>query len=263
VTPYTVAEAEADLLAATAAEDWQAANLAGAWLDRHDPARSATVYGSALWYAQQGLHVFPITALSKKPCPGTRGLHDASTDPDQVHAWWARWPDANVAIATGHLVDVIDLDGLKGHLSWGQTFGPDDPDVYACACGYQWDARLLWSGMCSRCGGKGRPWVTGQANPATAPASMRQPGKWGGAQALGTVSTPRPGGLHVYVRASGHGNRAGMLPGVDYRGLGGYVLAPPSQLDDRDDQHPGTYAWLRPLDLKEHSSDHHSASTSA
>lgn len=42
------------------------------------------------------------------------------------------------------------------------------------------------------------------------------------------VQTPG-GGRHLYVRPSGEGNRAGILPGVDVRGVGGYVVAPPSQ----------------------------------
>lgn len=47
------------------------------------------------------------------------------------------------------------------------------------------------------------------------------------------------GGYHLYVPATGEGNRAGILPGVDIRGLGGYVVAPPSQ-DPR-----GRYVFLR------------------
>lgn len=47
------------------------------------------------------------------------------------------------------------------------------------------------------------------------------------------------GGYHLYVPASGEGNRAGILPGIDIRGLGGYVVAPPSQ-DPR-----GRYTFLR------------------
>jgi hypothetical protein len=49
-------------------------------------------------------------------------------------------------------------------------------------------------------------------------------------------------GFHWYVRATGVGNRAGVLPGVDFRGRGGYVLGPPSV-------HPKghRYRWINPL----------------
>jgi len=64
-------------------------------------------------------------------------------------------------------------------------------------------------------------------------------------QAIGLVSTPRPGGMHWYVPASGdRGNRAGLLPSVDYRGLGGYVVGPPSI-----NAHADRWRWIRPLDL--------------
>ena len=36
------------------------------------------------------------------------------------------------------------------------------------------------------------------------------------------------GGRHIYVKATGEGNSTGFLPGVDYRGKGGYIVAPPS-----------------------------------
>jgi putative DNA primase/helicase len=36
------------------------------------------------------------------------------------------------------------------------------------------------------------------------------------------------GGLHLYFAPTGIGNRAGFLPNVDWRGKGGYVVAPPS-----------------------------------
>ena len=44
------------------------------------------------------------------------------------------------------------------------------------------------------------------------------------------VETPR-GGLHLYIRPTGDGCTTGLLPGIDYRGRGGYVLAPPSKTE--------------------------------
>lgn len=52
----------------------------------------------------------------------------------------------------------------------------------------------------------------------------------------GKVGTPN--GFHLFVLPAGDGNRAGVLPGIDYRGQGGYVVAPPSQIDLR------RYTWL-------------------
>jgi hypothetical protein len=46
-------------------------------------------------------------------------------------------------------------------------------------------------------------------------------------------------GFHYFVLPTGLGNRAGVMPGVDYRGAGGFVVAPPSV-------HPSRvrYRWI-------------------
>jgi hypothetical protein len=49
-------------------------------------------------------------------------------------------------------------------------------------------------------------------------------------------------GFHYYVQLAGIGNRAGILPGVDYRGRGGYVVGPPSEHPDGH-----RYRWANPL----------------
>lgn len=77
---------------------------------------------AALRYAAAGWPVFPTRPDNpscpggrdcecKRPFPGTHGCLDASADPAVIRAWWRRWPDANVAIATGAPgPDVLDVD---------------------------------------------------------------------------------------------------------------------------------------------------------
>lgn len=47
------------------------------------------------------------------------------------------------------------------------------------------------------------------------------------------------GGMHFYLKATGKGNRAKFMPGLDYRGIGGYVVAPPSTLGK-----PNSWTWM-------------------
>jgi hypothetical protein len=111
------------------------------------PARRATIAGEALdlldgrspgmaavALTRLGLRVFPVHAVGDagrctcgKSCgrnagkhPRTaRGLLDATGDTDRVQQWWSRWPDANVAVATGAAsgVWVLDVDPAHGGLA--------------------------------------------------------------------------------------------------------------------------------------------------
>lgn len=86
---------------------------------------------AALAYAAMGWAVLPNHSIAengrctcgRSDCgspgkhPRTRhGIQDATTDPDPIHPWWTRWPDANIGIATGTVsgFDVLDVDVDKG-----------------------------------------------------------------------------------------------------------------------------------------------------
>jgi hypothetical protein len=63
----------------------------------------------ALALARQAVPVFPCNPKNKAPLT-ERGFHNASTDPQTIHQWWQRWPDALVGVPTGPRFVVIDVD---------------------------------------------------------------------------------------------------------------------------------------------------------
>lgn len=70
----------------------------------------------ALQYAAKGFRVFPV----KKGTKGAGGgqllrswKNEATTDPAVISGWWDMWQDADICIATGNGLVVIDLD-VKG-----------------------------------------------------------------------------------------------------------------------------------------------------
>jgi Bifunctional DNA primase/polymerase, N-terminal len=58
----------------------------------------------------------------------------------------------------------------------------------------------------------------------------------------GPVARSGSGGWHLLYAPTGLGNRVGLLAGVDWRGRGGLIVAPPSRHVSG-----GRYAWVRPL----------------
>ena len=189
----TLETVEAQIFAAMAANNWAQVAALEPLLDRLDiKPEPPSLLTAAQWYITCGIPVFPLQPGLKTPFPGSHGCKDATTNPTKILQWWNACPTANIGIATGHTIDVIDIDGPQGIDTWHNI----------------------------------------QNLPKT----------------VGTVKTPRPGGYHLYITATGHGNRAAIMPGIDYRGQGGYVVAPPSKLAP----HPavnyhGIYQWRDPL----------------
>jgi hypothetical protein len=80
----------------------------------HCERAAATVDGNpflveALRLARLGYAVFPCRAGRKEPAT-VHGVLDATTDEATIRNWWARWPDANLGLATGRGLVVIDID---------------------------------------------------------------------------------------------------------------------------------------------------------
>lgn len=91
---------------------------------------------AALAHAAKGRPVFPCDPRNKRPAipkrEGGNGFKDASKDPAQLRAWWARYPDAVPGMPTGGRVGVwvLDVDNKPGKLGDEtlarliETFGP-------------------------------------------------------------------------------------------------------------------------------------------
>ncbi len=73
----------------------------------------------ALQWARMGVPVFPCNPSNKRPLV-EHGFKVATTQTEQVSAWWDKFPEALPGLATGHVFDVVDLDIDK---STGETVG--------------------------------------------------------------------------------------------------------------------------------------------
>jgi hypothetical protein len=74
---------------------------------RPDPEQ---LLAAALLRAAAGHPVFPCVPAGKRPLT-SHGLLDASTDEQQIRAWWRKVPTANLAVPTGVAsYDVLDVD---------------------------------------------------------------------------------------------------------------------------------------------------------
>ena len=67
---------------------------------------------AAIDYASRGLAVFPLKPRDKSPITA-HGVHEATTNFDQINKWWSRYPNANIGIACGKISGgllVVDVD---------------------------------------------------------------------------------------------------------------------------------------------------------
>jgi hypothetical protein len=77
----------------------------------------------ALEYLQRGWSIAPVLPGEKHPRISWKPLQEQPPTEAQVREWWARWPDANIALITGRTsgVVVVDIDTRSGGTLEGQA----------------------------------------------------------------------------------------------------------------------------------------------
>jgi putative DNA primase/helicase len=173
---------------------------------------------AALSYARKGWPVFPcrerdfsmvkgngdtIVLKAKAPYSGS-GVKDATRDEEVIKGWWRRWPNAMIGLAMGH-------NGLFA-LDFDPRTDDDTGEVFTLD--------TLKAALVEQMG-------------CDLPKSLS--------------AMTQSDGVHVYLLQPKAGepirNRGNLPRHVDVRGLGGYVIAPPSILY-REDGTEGRYSWL-------------------
>ena len=117
---------------------------------------------AALDYAARGWFVFPVppgTKKSHKSAEHSGGRNwGATSDPEEIRRDWARWPDANVGIATGAASGffVIEADTAAGHGVDGiaalaaliEAHGPLPETIEALSPSGSWHIYFRWPEGC-------------------------------------------------------------------------------------------------------------------
>ncbi len=177
---------------------------------------------SAIRYADNGWHVFPLFGIVDGRCecntncgsPGkhprvSQGLHAATDDPERIRSWWKRWPNSNVGVRTGKVsgVYVLDVDNKRSvDLGNGILVGEGENSL------------------------KSQEIQIGKL-----PHTLTQITGSGGIHLAYSYPT------NLKQEGNGLPNTAGILPSVDTRGDGGYIVAPPSL-----HQSGNRYRWIEP-----------------
>jgi len=147
---------------------------------------------AALHYCEKGFSVIPIRP-DKKPFIQWVDFQKRRATAEEIRAWWAKWPMANVGIVTGEISGllVIDCDNEEAYQKIQELL----PDSFITCI----------------------------------------------------AKTPR--GYHLYLvypRGQSIGNAAGIIAGVDVRGTGGYIIAPPSINAEGK-----SYSWMQGMSIDE------------
>jgi hypothetical protein len=75
--------------------------------------RKVTMKECALAYAKKGYKVLPVALKDKRPI-NKNGCKGATSEVSVIGIWWLRNPKANIGVATGGTLFVLDVDAKSG-----------------------------------------------------------------------------------------------------------------------------------------------------
>lgn len=185
---------------------------------------------AALQYVRRGWPVFPCrerdqawsnaagkSGVFKAKAPYTgQGLKDATTDEQRILNWWRQHPEAMIGVPMGvNGCFALDFDPRVEEIVDGET-------------------------------GE----VTGTREYTLEELKGELEAQMGVALPRSLTSLTQSGGVHVWFRQPDDGgepirNRGNLPAHVDVRGLGGYVVGPPSVTLDAEGAEKGRYRWMR------------------
>lgn len=145
---------------------------------------------------------------------GGQGLKDATRDERRVEAWWRQYPDALIGVPMGvNGCFALDFDPRVEEVT--------DPETGEVTGTREYTLEELKGELEAQIG-------------VPLPPSL--------------TSITQSGGVHVWFRQPDDGgepirNRGNLPDHVDVRGLGGYVIAPPSVTRDGEGNELGRYRW--------------------
>ena len=166
------------------------------WRKKTSGSLSGLLLKAALDYGRLEWSVIPIEPRGKRPLIPWEVYQHRRPEVPEIAEWFARWPDANIAIVTGVVSGLVVLDLDPRH---------------------------------------------------DAEASLEQLQRVHGPLADTVEALTGGGGRHLYFAHPGSitHNRVGIAPGIDLRGDGGYVVAPPSIHATGE-----PYRWTHPPDVR-------------
>lgn len=106
----------------------------------NNPKQARSMLELALWYASEGVAVFPLRSERKDPVlPG--GFKSATRDETQIRDWWTEYPQANIGGHPGANRVVLDVDGPDHNErddapnGFESVEGYDLPETFKCYTG--------------------------------------------------------------------------------------------------------------------------------